>query len=77
MGFTPPGLEHTPDDKSLAGFGSLMPKADPKPSLISRLIKAPFKLIGLPFRAAKAVLLLPVRVLRRAPRSQKSGRNDV
>lgn len=63
MGFDPPGLEHKPDNATLAGFGSLMPKTDPQPGLISRLVRIPFKLIGLPFRVARAVLRIPLRIL--------------
>ncbi len=61
MGFNPPGLEHAPDDTRLAAFRSLMPKTDPKPSVLSRLLRAPFKLLALPFRTVRAVLRLPAR----------------
>jgi hypothetical protein len=65
MGHTPPGLESTPDDRSLAGFGSLMPSAEKKPGIISRIVKLPFKIAALPFRLVKAILGFPARLFAR------------
>ncbi len=63
MGYDPPGLESRPDDTLLAGFSSLMPQTPKKPSLVGRAFRLPFKILGLPIKAVRAVVRAPARLL--------------
>ena len=60
--------QRSPRRRALAGFGSLMPTPPKKPGLISRIVKAPVKVAGLPFKLARGVLRLPKRLFRPDPR---------
>lgn len=63
MGYDPPGLQSRPDDTLLAGFSSLMPQTPKKPSLVSRALRLPFKILSLPIKAVGAIVRAPARLL--------------
>jgi hypothetical protein len=62
MSFDPPGLYEKPDEASLIGFRSLMPPPEKKPSKVAKMVKAPVKLVALPFKAIRAVATLPAKL---------------
>ena len=64
MPFPGPGLDHRPDDEQLLGFASLMPD-NKRPGLLSRVLRAPRRLVALPARALRTLVRLPGRILGR------------
>lgn len=66
MGYDPPGLEHRPDDTTLAGFDSLMGQTnEPVPGLVKTVIGIPFRVLKLLARIPVAIVKAPFRLLGR------------
>lgn len=54
-------LEYVPKDSVLMGLKSAIPEPEPKPSMIGKIIKAPFRLVA---KVVGGILGIPIGILR-------------
>lgn len=60
-------LDYLPSESILVGTDSAIPEPEPKPSLIGKLVKAPFRLVG-------GIVGIPLGILRTLVRGLSRSR---